>query len=110
MSEMLNFVAALLIMLPLGGLCLWVSYGLGQRLRVIEETTASLLGIILTPIPFNLIFFIFLRLLHLSHDAEYAFAGILLSGLMGMRAARFHNLNLAKPKPLLDDDPHSSKM
>ncbi len=92
MSDLLNFAVALLVMLPLGGLCLWMSYRLGQRLRGTDEGTASLLGIALFPLPFSLVFFIMLHLLHLPHDDVYACPGILVGGLMGTRTARLQNL------------------
>jgi len=92
MSDLLNFAVALLIMLPLGGLCAWMSYRLGQRLKVTDEGTASRLGIALFPLPFYLVFFILLRLLHLPHDAVYACPGIFIGGLMGTRAARLRNM------------------
>ena len=103
MSDILNFAFALLVMLPLGGLCLWASYKLGCRLRVTDETSASLIGIVLAPLPFNLAFFILIHILRLRHDAEYAFSGVLLGGLMGMRAARLQNLKLIKSKPAPGD-------
>ena len=105
MSDLLSFVVALLVILPLGGSCLWASYRLGRRLRVAGEISAALLGIILVPLPFNLAFFILLHLLHLHHDAQYAFTGIVYGGLMGMRAARLQNLERTRSKPLLGGKP-----
>ena len=93
-----SFLLGSALMLPLGGLCLWLSFRLGRRLRVTDELMSVFLGIAVFPWPFTVAFLVLFHLFRLPHDAEYAFSAILVAGWMGAGIARVQNLNDAGPK------------
>lgn len=92
---------ALLVLVPFGLVCLWASYRLGKRLRLTDQTTTTVLGIGVLPLPFTVVFMlvliIVLHLLHLPHNGQYApflsvAGGIAVGGWMGAETARLENL------------------
>jgi len=78
------FGVTLLVLVPLGFLCLLASYRLGRRLRLTDHTMTLVLGIGVFPPPFIIAFMvavgILLHLLHLPHDGQYAAGGIAVGG------------------------------